>query len=305
MAPAPAEHLFLSNFLLIHLPLDQVTSRLAKIRPFETTCSLHKLTFGSPCCCCSDDPYPRLYTTAPSAHPFYSNLLLTYTLLPQVTTLLVNTRPPETPCSLHASSCDSQRYYSTPGAHTTRFTRRSSQTPSHHPFYACIIRPVCLPDAQSVLTHAKRAYPPTLCLSNHSCTDSPHARHFGSQSMSAPHARVTSSFPSSPPTPHRQHPSLLSQSWQYSVPPHQQEDPAVLTITQIETDATLKKEIDLQTMYKQFGIKCLIADVSVLPERSIKPFGKAGPWKVYDSYHKLATIVHALKGATGLTQTPY
>ena len=84
------------------------------------------------------------------------------------------------------------------------------------------------------------------------------------------------------------------------MPPHQQEDPAVLTISQIESDPELKKEVDLQTMYKQFGIKCLIAEVSVLPEHSIKPFGKHGPWKVYDTYHKLATVVHALKGATGI-----
>ena len=70
----------------------------------------------------------------------------------------------------------------------------------------------------------------------------------------------------------------------------------MLTITQIESDPTKKKEIDLIDVLRSFGALCVFADVDPLPKSSIKSFGRAGPWKAYDTYHKVATIVAALKG---------
>ena len=90
-------------------------------------------------------------------------------------------------------------------------------------------------------------------------------------------------------------------SWTYKVKPAEQEDPAVLMITQVEPDPSARKEIELIDVFKSFGKGCIEADVDPLPKGSIKPLGNTGPWKAFDTYHKVATITEALKGEIILT----
>jgi hypothetical protein len=59
--------------------------------------------------------------------------------------------------------------------------------------------------------------------------------------------------------------------------------------TQIESDPAKKKEIDLIDVLRSFGALCVFEDVDPLPKSSIKPFGRAGPWKAYDTYHDPST----------------
>ena len=58
---------------------------------------------------------------------------------------------------------------------------------------------------------------------------------------------------------------LQRPKWEYRVKPSEQEDEAVLTITQIESDPTMKQEIDLIDVLRSFGALCVFADVDPLP----------------------------------------
>ena len=220
MAAAPPEHLLHPSFLLTPLPPAQVTSRLAKTRPSETTYGLHKLICDPPCCCCTPGPYSLRYITASPDHLLRPYLSLTHLPLPQVTSLLAKTRPSETIYNLHTSLRDSSSCYCTPTARTSCYTLRSSRTPSHGPFSAGILHPTYPPDTQRVLTHAERTYrpsPPPFChfSAGYPC--------MGTLSTHTPHARATPPSLSPFLTSYRQCSSLLHQSWQYAVPSFQQE----------------------------------------------------------------------------------
>jgi hypothetical protein len=103
-----------------------------------------------------------------------------------------------------------------------------------------------------------------------------------------------------PTNPHSS-PTLQTPRWKYSVTPAEQEDPAVLLILQTESDPSKRKEIELADVFKSFGTQCIAADTDPVPKNSIKPIGKTGPWKVFDTYHKVATITDALQGSLTLT----
>ena len=89
---------------------------------------------------------------------------------------------------------------------------------------------------------------------------------------------------------------LTQEPWEYSVKPGEGRLPAVLIIEQLELDVSKHVEVDIKSIYRSFGVRCIYNDVEPLPEHSIKSLGSKGPWKVYDEYHKLSTINHSIQG---------
>ena len=85
------------------------------------------------------------------------------------------------------------------------------------------------------------------------------------------------------------------QEWAYNVKPGEEDDPATLTIK--PEDENAKIPCDVPTVYRNYGYAALADDFDdLLPKNSIKPLGDCGPWRIYDTYHKLSYINEAFQG---------
>lgn len=64
---------------------------------------------------------------------------------------------------------------------------------------------------------------------------------------------------------------------EYDVNPGEARLPAVMIVEQIEKDTNKQLEVDIKSVYRAFGVRCLYSDVDPLPQNSIKSLGPKGP----------------------------